>query len=83
LSTYALLVASVLAVGVATFRIRLDPMSLLKPERATRFCVSFTKAGMEPPEVGIVGLSRSSMYEPVKMACQFPSSNMAVEQFIN
>jgi hypothetical protein len=38
-STYAFVAASVLAVGVATLRIRLDPMSLSKPERFIDACV--------------------------------------------
>jgi hypothetical protein len=65
------------------FRISIHPNSLLKPERATRFCVSFTQDGIDPPAAGIVGLSRSSLYDPVKIVCPFSSSNMAVEQFMN
>ena len=39
--------------------------------------------GIDPPAAGIVGLSRSSLYEPVKIICPFPSSNIAIEQFMN
>ena len=48
------------------FRRSNHPKSLLKPDRATRFCVSFTQDGMEPPAVGIDGRSRNSLYDPEK-----------------
>ena len=56
------------------------PKPLLKPERATRFWISFTQEGMVPTAEGIVGLSRSSVEDPVELVCLTPSSKMVVGQ---
>ncbi len=54
------------------------PRCLLKPQRATRFCVAFTQVGMESRAVGIVGLSRGLLCDPGKVVCLTPSSKMAI-----